>query len=116
MELYLGTGGYSNDDWRGLLYPENAKSGDYLGIYAQNFNAVELNSSFYNVPGVKAFQGMVRKSEAKVRFAIKVNQVMTHKRNPTEDDYQRLFESVSPLREAGMLGPFMAQFPQSFSF
>ena len=26
MELYLGTGGYSNDDWLGLLYPEGTKS------------------------------------------------------------------------------------------
>jgi uncharacterized protein YecE (DUF72 family) len=114
MELYLGTGGYSNDDWLGLLYPQGTKSGDYLKIYAQHFNAVELNSSFYAIPGIRAFQGMVKKSDAKVRFAVKVHQSMTHTRDADEAMVQLLFESVQPLREVGMLGPFLAQFPYSF--
>ena len=114
MELYLGTGGYSNDDWNGIFYPEDAKSSQYLGLYAEHFNAVELNSSFYNIPGTKAFAGMVKKSDAKVRFAVKLPSAMTHSRDADTDLYQRLFESVEPLREAGMLGPFLAQFPYSF--
>jgi len=114
VELYLGTGGYSNDDWHGLLYPKDTKSADYLSIYAQHFNAVELNSSFYNIPGIKAFEGMVRKSEAKVRFCVKLHQSMTHSRDADTETYTRLFESVAPLRGAGMLGPFLAQFPYSF--
>ena len=114
MELYLGTGGYSNDDWLGLLYPEGTKSADYLKIYAQHFNAVELNSSFYNIPGIKAFAGMVRKSEGRVLFAVKLHRSMTHSRDADEETYKRMLESVHPLREAGMLGPFLAQFPYSF--
>ncbi len=114
MELYLGTGGYSNDDWRGIFYPEDAKSSEYLGLYAEHFNAAELNSSFYNIPGIKAFAGMVKKSDARVRFAVKVHGSMTHSRDADAELYTRLFESVAPLREAGMLGPFLAQFPYSF--
>ncbi|ADI13963.1 DUF72 domain-containing protein [Truepera radiovictrix] len=114
MELYLGTGGYSNDDWVGLFYPEGTKPGDYLAHYAAHFNAVELNSSFYNIPGTKAFAGMLKKSEARLRFAVKLHQSMTHTRDADAELYGRLFESVAPLREAGMLGPFLAQFPYSF--
>jgi len=114
MEIYLGTGGYSNQDWVGLLYPLEAKKDDWLSIYARNFNAVELNSSFYNIPGRKAFAGMLKRSEGKVRWAIKIHQSMTHQRNASDEDYLRLFESVAPLREAGVLGPFLAQFPQHF--
>jgi uncharacterized protein YecE (DUF72 family) len=114
MELYLGTGGYTNDDWQGLLYPEGTKSSDYLRLYAEHFNAVELNSSFYNIPGVKAFAGMVKKSGGRVRFTVKLHQSMTHSRDADAELYTRLFESVAPLREAGMLGPFLAQFPYSF--
>lgn len=114
MELYFGTGGYSNDDWKGLLYPVEAKSADYLGIYARYYNAVELNSSFYAIPGTKAFRGMLEKSEARVRFAIKAHQSISHTRDASDDIYQRLIESVAPLREAGMLGPFLLQFPYSF--
>lgn len=114
MEIYLGTGGYTNEDWVGLLYPPETKKEEWLSIYAQTFNAVELNSSFYNIPGLKAFAGMLKRSEGRVHWAVKIHQRMTHERNATEDDYQRLFESVAPLREAGVLGPFLAQFPQSF--
>ncbi len=114
MELYLGTGGYSNDDWLGLLYPAGTKPTDYLKVYAQYFNAVELNSSFYAIPGLKAFQGMVVKSQSKVRFSVKIPQEMTHKRDADEELYKRLFESVQPLREVGMMGPFLAQFPYAF--
>jgi uncharacterized protein YecE (DUF72 family) len=114
MELYMGTGGYSNDDWQGIFYPEGTRSSEYLAFYAEHFNAVELNSSFYNIPGVKAFAGMVKKSGGRVRFSVKLPSAMTHSRDADAELYKRLFESVAPLREAGMLGPFLAQFPYSF--
>lgn len=114
MELYFGTGGYSNDDWLGLIYPAETKSAKYLEVYAQYYNAVELNSSFYAIPGTRAFQGMLEKSEARVRFAIKAHQSITHTRDANDDIYQRLIESVEPLRTAGMLGPYLLQFPYSF--
>lgn len=114
VELYLGTGGYSNEDWVGLLYPEGSKPGEWLKLYARYFNAVELNSSFYAIPGIKAFAGMVAKSEGKVRFAVKLHQSMTHTRDAEAELYVRLRQSVSPLRDAGVLGPFLAQFPYAF--
>lgn len=114
MELYAGTGGYSNEDWRGIFYPEELKPREFLSVYAEHFNATELNSSFYAIPGEKAFAGMLKNSHNRVRFAVKVHQSMTHERKATPDDYERLFASVTPLKEAGMLGPFLAQFPYSF--
>jgi uncharacterized protein YecE (DUF72 family) len=57
---------------------------------------------------------MVNKSEAKVRFSVKAHQSITHTRDATADTYQRLYESVAPLREVGMLGPVLLQFPYSF--
>ncbi len=114
METYLGTGGYTHEDWVGLLYPPEAKKEAWLALYAQCFNAVELNASFYNIPGQKAFAGMLRRSGGRVRWAVKIHQRMTHTRDASDEEYRRLFDSVAPLREAGVLGPFLAQFPQSF--
>ena len=114
MEIYLGTGGYTNEDWVGLLYPPEVKKDKWLEVYAQHFNAVELNSSFYGIPGLKAFEGMLKKSGGRVHWAIKIHQSMTHDLNASDEDFKRLFESVGPLREAGLLGPFLAQFPQRF--
>lgn len=114
MELYIGTGGYSNKDWLGIFYPLSTKPTDFLEIYAEHFNAVELNSSFYAVPSIKAFERMVQRSKSKVRFSIKIPQAMTHKRDASSELYQQLLESVEPMRQVGMLGPFLAQFPYSF--
>lgn len=114
MKLLIGTGGYTNEDWLGLIYPEGTKQPDFLSIYSRYFNAVEVNSSFYAIPGEKAFAGMLRKTDGKTMFTVKLNKVFTHERNYTEDDVQRMILSPKPIREAGMLGPFLAQFPYSF--
>jgi uncharacterized protein YecE (DUF72 family) len=97
MELYLGSGGYTNYDWKGIVYPEGAPSSEFLEAYSRHFNAVELNTSFYNMPGKKAFEGMVRKSGGQVRFAVKAHRSMTHERNTDEGGYRRLRSSVKPL-------------------
>lgn len=114
LEFFVGTGGYTNPDWLGLLYPAGTKQAEFLRIYSEHFNAVELNSSYYGIPGVKAFSGMVRNSGSRVRFSVKLHQTMTHSRDAGPESYAQLFESVAPLRDVGMLGPFLAQFPYSF--
>lgn len=115
MRVYIGCGGYSNDDWTapGLIY-EGVKKDDYLATYAHYFDAVELNSSFYSIPGLKAFEGMARKSGGHTRFAVKLNKAFTHERTPTETDFDRMLQSPEPLRDVGVMGPYLAQFPFSF--
>lgn len=115
MRVYIGCGGYSNEDWAApnLIY-EGVRKDDFLATYAQHFDAVELNSSFYAIPGLKAFEGMARKSGGQVRFAVKLNKAFTHERTPTEADFDRMLQSPEPLREAGVMGPYLAQFPYSF--
>ena len=114
MKVYIGTGGYSNDDWLGLLYPEGTRNAAYLELYSRHFDCVELNSSFYGIPGLKAFEGMARKSGGRTRFTVKLHQVFTHSRKPEDSDYDRMLQSPEPLREAGVMGPYLAQFPYSF--
>ncbi|GGI89734.1 DUF72 domain-containing protein [Deinococcus wulumuqiensis] len=115
MRVYIGCGGYTNEDWTapGLIY-EGVKKDAFLETYAEHFDAVELNSSFYAIPGLKAFEGMVRKSGGRVRFAVKLNKVFTHERAPGDTDFDRMLQSPEPLREAGVMGPYLAQFPYSF--
>jgi uncharacterized protein YecE (DUF72 family) len=114
MRVYIGTGGYSNDDWKGLLYPPDCKKTDYLRHYTQAFDSVELNSTFYAIAGEKAFAGMLRNSEGRVQIAVKLHQDFTHQRTATADLAERMMRSPQPLRDAGVLAPFLAQFPYSF--
>ncbi|WP_291425924.1 DUF72 domain-containing protein [Deinococcus sp.] len=115
MRVYIGCGGYSNDDWTapGLIY-EGVRKDDYLATYSEHFDAVELNSSFYAIPGLKAFEGMARKSGGHTRFTVKLNRVFTHDRAPTDTDFDRMLQSPEPLRDVGVMGPYLAQFPFSF--
>ena len=113
MEVFAGTGGYSNEDWVGILYPEGTKSSEYLEIYSRFFNAVELNMTFYVIPGRKAVEGIVRKS-GDLKFSVKLHQSMTHDLSATPEDYGAFFAVLEPMEEAGKLGVFLAQFPYRF--
>lgn len=115
MRVWIGCGGYTNDDWAapGLIY-EGVKKDAYLETYSRHFDAAELNSSFYAIPGLKAFEGMVRKSGGRTRFTVKLNKAFTHDRAPTDADFDRMLQSPQPLRDAGLMGPYLAQFPYSF--
>lgn len=114
MELYLGSGGFSYPYWRGVFYPPGLKPSDYLWHYSRHFNAVEVNASYYHVPTAKTFASMVERSQGRVRFAIKLHRSLTHSRDADDRLYERLFAAVEPLVEAGVMGPFAAQFPYSF--
>ncbi len=113
MEVFAGTGGYSNEDWVGILYPEGTKPSEYLEIYSHFFNAVELNMTFYVIPGRKAVEGIVRKS-GDLKFSVKLHQSMTHDLSATPEDYGAFFAVLEPMEEAGKLGVFLAQFPYRF--
>ena len=52
MPYYLGCPSWSEPAWRGSLYPEGSRSADFLPLYAQVFNAVEGNTTFYAKPSV----------------------------------------------------------------
>jgi uncharacterized protein YecE (DUF72 family) len=57
---------------------------------------------------------MVERTNAKVTFAIKAHRSMTHERVAGSADIQQFNDALVPLREAGVLGAVLAQFPHSF--
>lgn len=112
--VYLGTGGYSDTDMLGTLYPKGTKKTDFLSEYAKHYGAVEINSTFYAPIGQKAFAGMLRKSDAKVRFAVKLHQDFTHARSGSPEHALAFIEALKPIIEADCLAPLLLQFPHGF--
>jgi uncharacterized protein YecE (DUF72 family) len=45
--IYIGTSGFSYREWIGKFYPKGIKVSELLSYYANHFNAVEINSTFY---------------------------------------------------------------------
>jgi uncharacterized protein YecE (DUF72 family) len=112
--LYLGTGGFSNEDWVGIFYPPELKKTQWLEFYAQHFNAVEINSTFYAVPGQKQMANMLERTERNVMFCAKLHQSFTHDLSATSESASKYLYTMHPLIAGERFGAVLAQFPFKF--
>ncbi|HSB90887.1 MAG TPA: DUF72 domain-containing protein, partial [Anaerolineales bacterium] len=99
--IRLGTSGFSYDDWVGPFYPAELPKRDWLSFYAQQFDTVELNVTYYRVPGRKTVEGWIPKTPGGFLFSVKAPGSLTHER--LEPDPAGFLEGISPLTEAGRL-------------
>jgi uncharacterized protein YecE (DUF72 family) len=76
--LYLGTQGFSFDDWVGPFYPAGTPRRAYLEAYAERFKAVEIDSTFYGAPRATAVAGWRQRTPPDFRFAAKFPRLITH--------------------------------------
>jgi uncharacterized protein YecE (DUF72 family) len=112
--LYLGTSGFSYSDWAGNFYPRGIPRRDWLVYYASEFNALELNSTYYTIPKVSVLESMIHKTGEGFLFAIKANQEMTHERGRNKEVFTSFVRMLQPFIESAKLGCVLAQFPYSF--
>ncbi len=99
--IHIGTSGWSYDDWRGPFYPPGTAQGDYLTTYAEQFDTVEVDSTFYRIPSRRMVQGWADKTPAEFRFALKMVRSVTHERVlvDCEADVETLMANLEPLQE-----------------
>ncbi|HEV7351017.1 DUF72 domain-containing protein [Telluribacter sp.] len=77
-QVYIGPPIWANKEWVGKIYPATTKDKDFLYHYARQFNTIELNSTYYQIPGpdtVKKWKEMVPSG---FRFCPKWPQAITH--------------------------------------
>ena len=48
--VHIGTSSWLFDAWRGVFYPEKLAPTRFLAHYVQQFDTVEVNTSFYGIP------------------------------------------------------------------
>jgi len=127
MTLRVGTSGWNyptgRGTWNGIFYPlpEDRQRGfDELAFYAERFNVVEVNSTFYGQPRANVSLGWARRTPAGFEFTVKLYQKFTHPGMTTDAsavsqaDVDAFKGGLDPLAAAGKLGPLLAQFPSSF--
>jgi len=123
----VGTSGWNyptgKGTWNGIFYPfpEDRQRGfDELAFYAERFNVVEVNSTFYGQPRATVALGWARRTPASFEFTVKLFQKFTHpgmtsdKAAVSPADVDAFKGGIDPLAAAGKLGPILAQFPSSF--
>jgi uncharacterized protein YecE (DUF72 family) len=104
------------DDWRGRLYPEREPKRRWLALYAQHFDTVEVNSTFYRLARREAVAGWVEQTPPGFLFAVKASRYLTHVKRLVEiaEGIARFYEPLGPLIDAGRLGPVLWQLPENF--
>jgi uncharacterized protein YecE (DUF72 family) len=117
--IYVGTSGYSYDDWKGPYYPENIKSTEMLPFYAQEFRASEINYTYYRMPSPKTLGAMAKKVPEGFVFTVKASKELTHEREAEEgygtpESFTQFREALQPMVDEGKFGAVLAQFPNSF--
>jgi uncharacterized protein YecE (DUF72 family) len=113
MAIRVGTSGFQYEDWRGILYPEDLPKTRFLEAYAAEFDAVEIDYTYYRMPSARTLAAMVRRTDGRLRLAVKLHGSMTHDRTAGEAEFAAFREAVAPLVEARALIALLAQFPQS---
>jgi uncharacterized protein YecE (DUF72 family) len=129
-DIRVGTSGWHYPSgagtWNGLFYPRRRARGfDELAYYADHFDTVEINASFYRMPEAAMSEAWVRRTPASFLFAVKLFQKFTHpdmylKRAGTADwdvtreDLDLFRAGIGPIAEAGRLAAVLVQFPPSF--
>jgi len=112
MEARLGTCGWSFRDWKGTFYPPGTK--DELAHYASQFDAVEIDSTWYRIPSARTVESWHRRTPSGFLFCPKL---------PGEITHEKMLEGAEGLVAAftdvicglgDKLGPILVQLHPSF--
>jgi uncharacterized protein YecE (DUF72 family) len=109
--LCLGTSAFTADGWEGSFYPAGLASKDFLSYYATQFDAVEVDSTFYRIPSASMVKNWHARTPAGFLFSLKVPQEITHERVlvDAQDVFTAFLRATDPLAEKR--GPILLQFP-----
>jgi uncharacterized protein YecE (DUF72 family) len=109
--LHIGTSGWSYRHWRGAFYPRDLPARSHLAFYAGHFASVELNGSFYRLPGEQAVRAWRALAPPGFLFAVKGSRFITHNKKLAEPEIHlpRFLAAMGPL--GARFGPVLFQLP-----
>jgi uncharacterized protein YecE (DUF72 family) len=120
-KIQIGCQGWNYDDWttkaggKTIFYPRGTRSNEMLAFYAEIFDSVEVDSTFYAIPASSAVENWYRKTPENFTFSLKLPQEITHEyglREPSFPVLNEFCERVALLKEK--LGVVLVQLPPNF--
>lgn len=113
--LFIGTSGWSYDDWRTRFYPEEIPRSEWLPWYAKLFRSTEINGSFYRTPSLTSVENWRRQTPSGFRFAWKASKFITHWKRLGKSSQNSLELMETRLSALGRkCGPVLFQLPPNF--
>jgi uncharacterized protein YecE (DUF72 family) len=112
-DIRIGTSGWHYDHWEGSYYPEKLPKSKWFEYYAKDFDTVEINNTFYQLPKQETFKNWHKQAPENFLYAVKANRFITHikRLKDAEETLPRFFERAELLKEN--LGPVLYQLPPS---
>jgi uncharacterized protein YecE (DUF72 family) len=116
-DIRIGVSGWTYTPWRGNFYPTGLRQKDELSYAASQFNALEINGTFYGMQVPQSFARWAAAVPDDFVFAVKGPRFLTHmlKLTRIEAPLANFFAS-GPLALGHKLGPILWQFPERFGF
>jgi uncharacterized protein YecE (DUF72 family) len=140
-KILIGTASWSDPGFVERWYPRRLPAGERLAWYAQHFEMVEVNSTFYSLPDLRMVERWCAATPDPFTFDVKLHQLFSFhstpakllppdlqqraevdgkgKVTPTPDLEKALLDiflrSMSVLRSAGKLGVLLLQLSPAFS-
>ena len=112
--LLIGSTGWGQRGFVGVVYPRGTKPGAYLQAYGAQFDCIELNATFYRVPDRRQALKWYAAVPDDFRFCPKVNQGITQAAGLALDTSRTLDFAKAVQAFEHKLGPCFAQLPSTF--
>jgi uncharacterized protein YecE (DUF72 family) len=115
--IRIGCSGWNYAHWRnGVFYPPRLPASKWLDFYAERFDTVEVNATFYRLPKREAVANWVQQSPPEFLFAVKASRYLTHIKRLTDlgPGAARFYERIEPLLRSPKMGPILWQLPGNF--
>ncbi len=111
VTVFVGTSGWQYRHWRGRFYPRDVAQVRWFEWYADRFDTVELNVTFYRQPPPSTFEGWARRAPPGFLFAAKTSRFLTHIRRLQQPELS-IDRFLDGARRLGShLGPILVQLP-----
>lgn len=113
---YIGTMGFGYKPWQGTFYPDKLPKAQQLSYYISQFNALEMDSTFYGTPRIETVERWRAIAPDDFKFCPKAPREITHDLRLAPATAAVLDNFLDTMRVLGdQLGPIVFQFPPDFA-
>ncbi|MFP4470981.1 MAG: DUF72 domain-containing protein [Bacteroidales bacterium] len=111
MRNYTGCSGFNYDHWVGAFFPEDIPKKEWLEYYAEKFDSVEINATFYNLPKEQTLINWYHRVPGNFKFTLKGSRYVTHQKklNDAKEPVKKFYDLARVLK--GKLGCILWQLP-----
>ncbi len=109
--IRIGTSGWHYPHWRGHYYPPDLPTDKWLAWYARDFDCVEVNNTFYQLPSAETIAHWCEQTPETFMFTVKASRLITHlkKLKDCQSPLAVFLERITLL--GPRLGPILFQLP-----